>query len=70
LIDVRPPVQFGIVNTNQSSKLKDKIKAVNIQMRDLDKNKELFTGHEKVFIMCRKGNSSKEATELILKQSE
>ena len=66
LIDVRPPVQFGIVNTNDSKIIEPKLKAQNIILRDLTKNKQIFDENDKVFIMCRRGNASKEATELIL----
>jgi len=39
-----------------------------MQIRDLVKNKEMFEGKSKVFVMCRRGNASKEATELLLNE--
>jgi rhodanese-related sulfurtransferase len=63
-------VQFGIVNTNHSGKFKSIIEAKNIQTRDLTKHLDLFKTNTKVFIMCRKGNESKKATEKILKETE
>ena len=63
LVDVRPKVQFEIVNTNASGKIAPHVKAINIaNIRDLEKDKQYFEENEKVFIMCRRGNKSKEAT--------
>ena len=38
-------------------------------IKDLEKNGELFNENSKVFMMCRRGNASKEATELALNLS-
>ena len=62
LVDVRPEVQFGIVNTNQSSKLSSTIKAINVQQKQLADMKEELQKKEKIFVMCRRGNQSKEVT--------
>lgn len=39
-------------------------------LQDPEKIKELCAEKKKVFIMCRKGNASKEATEYMLKTLE
>lgn len=62
LVDVRPKVQFEIVNTNASDKIAPHVKAINLQLRDLEKEKQYFEQNDKVFVMCRRGNKSKEAT--------
>ena len=49
-----------------SQKFKDLILSQNIQLRDLAKNEDLFKEKKKVYIMCRRGNASKEATEYVL----
>ena len=49
-------------------KLKDIIESKNILIKDLKKNEDLFKDHKKVYIMCRRGNASKEATQFVLNQ--
>jgi len=61
LVDVRVKVQYDIVNLPGS---------INIPLPDMIKDpsliKKLTTEKEKVFLMCRRGNASKEATEYLL----
>ncbi|CAI2371710.1 unnamed protein product [Moneuplotes crassus] len=65
VIDVRPDVQFNIVNIPGS---------VNIPLDDIQKGskkdeiEEIFKTHEKVYIMCRRGNASRKATKHLLEQ--
>eukprot|EP00355_Strombidium_rassoulzadegani_P009725 CAMPEP_0168620582 /NCGR_PEP_ID=MMETSP0449_2-20121227/7218_1 /TAXON_ID=1082188 /ORGANISM="Strombidium rassoulzadegani, Strain ras09" /LENGTH=393 /DNA_ID=CAMNT_0008661605 /DNA_START=8 /DNA_END=1186 /DNA_ORIENTATION=+ len=66
LIDVRPAVQFGIVNTNQSEAISQKVTAQNVELRNLDSLSEKICSADQVFIMCRRGNASKVATQTIL----
>ena len=66
LIDVRSQVQFNIVNTNQSKVISEHIKSENVQIKEIEKNQNIFQENDKVYIMCRRGNMSKEATELAL----
>jgi hypothetical protein len=63
---VRSQVQFEVTNTNHSKIIGEKIQAQNMSIRDIEKNAEVFINHKKVFIMCKRGNASKEATELVL----
>ena len=62
VIDVRPPVHFGIVHLPE---------AVNIPLKAMERDstqaKELCDTKKKVFVMCRRGNDSRKATELLLK---
>jgi adenylyltransferase/sulfurtransferase len=61
LIDVRSKVQYGIVNIPGS---------INIPVSALKKDPssllQLSESKDKVFILCRKGNASREATEFLL----
>lgn len=61
LIDVRGAVQYNIVSLEGS---------VNIPLAKLKKEPqsviELASTKEKVFVMCRRGNASKEATEFLI----
>ena len=76
LIDVRPPVQFGIVNTNAAPVIADTLRAINVPQRDIDrpledqeKNEKLrqaLEGKEHVFVMCRRGVASREVTERLV----
>jgi len=68
LIDVRPPVQFGIVSTNQSKSLK--VEAVNLTIKDLRSISDQFKDKKTVFIMCRRGNDSKIATKELMEKVE
>ena len=63
---MRSQVQFEVTNTNHSKIIGEKIQAQNMSIRDLEKNAEVFINHKKVFIMCKRGNASKEATEHVL----
>lgn len=64
IIDVRPPVHFGIVSLPGS---------VNIPFREIEREEvsrnkivDLCSQKETVFILCRRGNDSREATRLLL----
>ena len=61
LIDVRGGVQYKIVSLEGS---------INIPLANLMKDPtevlKIAENKEKVFIMCRKGNASKEATEFLI----
>lgn len=77
LIDVRPETQFNITNTNKSNIISQKLIAINVKVKDLEKEWDqiqnienlvnAFKGKKTVFVMCRRGNASKEATQFILK---
>ncbi len=64
IIDVRPPVQFGIVSLPGSINLPyrriEREQEARDQIIDLSKQKEI------VFIMCRRGNDSREATRILI----
>lgn len=86
LIDLRPPVQFNIVNTNASKSISEKLTAINIDFKDMERFtrnfdkqendekaeeiRKIFSESKTVFMVCRRGNASKEATELLLKVSD
>lgn len=61
LIDVRPFLQYTIVSLDGS---------VSVPLAQLKKDPssvlQMAEGKEKVFIMCRRGNASKEATEFLV----
>ena len=63
VIDVRPAVHFGIVSLPQ---------AINIPWKAMEKDpeqaKSICSDKEKVFIMCRRGNDSKLATEFLINE--
>ena len=79
---MRPRVQFNIVNTNESEPINKKLTALNIEFGTIEKYlrgvdvegakevEEVFQKSKTVYLMCRRGNASKEATELLLKNSE
>jgi len=86
LIDLRPPVQFNIVNTNASKSISEKLTAINIDFNDVERFtrnfdkqendekseqiRKIFSESKTVFMVCRRGKASKEATELLLKVSD
>ena len=61
LVDVRNKIQYDIVHLE---------KAINLPLSDIKKDqteiKKLCEEKKKVFIMCRRGNASKEATDFLL----
>lgn len=63
LIDVRPAEQFNIVNLPGS---------INIPTAEITKGNrkeeidEIFANHDKVYVMCRRGNASRTATKYLL----
>jgi len=60
-MDVRPPIQYGIVHMPG---------AVNIPWKGMERNPDaavkMCQENDKVFIMCRRGNASKEATQFLV----
>ena len=63
LIDVRGGVQYKIVNLPGSVNI-----PVSAMMKDPTETLKIIEGKEKVFIMCRRGNASKEASDFLLNQ--
>ena len=61
LIDVRGGVQYKIVNLEGSVNI-----PLSAMMKDPSEALKLIQAKEKVFIMCRRGNASKEATDFLL----
>lgn len=59
-------MQFGIVNTTHSEPIRSKINTVNIELTDLESNFEMLKEKDKVFVMCRRGNDSKVATQTLI----
>jgi adenylyltransferase/sulfurtransferase len=62
LVDVRPPVQYGIVSVTGSLN----IPWVEIKRGKRDEDFVKLTQDKKVFIMCRRGLDSKEATDYLI----
>ena len=61
LIDVRGGVQYKIVSLPGSINI-----PVSTMMKDPTETLKIIEGKEKVFIMCRRGNASKEASDFLL----
>ena len=61
IIDVRPEVHYGIVSLPSSVNL-----PLKIMERNPDEAKQICSKHDKVFVMCRRGNDSRLATELLI----
>ena len=61
LIDVRGGVQYKIVSLPGSVNI-----PVSTIMKDPTETLKIIEGKEKVFIMCRRGNASKEASDFLL----
>lgn len=61
IIDVRPPVHFGITHLPT---------AISIPWKQIQKNSEsivkICSENEKVYVMCRRGNASKETVNFLL----
>jgi adenylyltransferase/sulfurtransferase len=61
VIDVRVPVQYGVTNIEGS---------INIPLSELQKNPQpaldICQQHDRVFVMCRRGIASKEATDFLI----
>jgi len=61
LIDVRGAVQYNIVSLEGSLNI-----PLPSMLKDQTEVMRIAENKEKVFIMCRRGNASKEATEFLL----
>ena len=61
MIDVRAKVQYEIVSLGGSLNM-----PLSAMLKDPSEAVKLAQVKEKVFIMCRRGNASKEATDFLL----
>lgn len=63
IIDVRPEVQFNIVNIPGSVNIPEELI---LKQEKKDKLDEIVNSYDKVYILCRRGNKSRTATKFLI----